>query len=53
MARAPRLTINLDADEKKRLERLAAEYERSAAAQARLAVREHLDRESPRKIGRR
>jgi hypothetical protein len=53
MASPPRITISLDATERKRLERLAAENERSIAQEARLAIRFHLEASAPTPRGKR
>lgn len=43
MAKAPRLTINISEEERKRLVALASLNERSYAAEARIAIRYYLD----------
>ena len=44
MTRPPRLTINLDKNERRILERLAAEAERSVAGEARIAIRQYIEK---------
>lgn len=43
MARAPRITINVSEEERKKLRALAQFNERSEAAEARLAIRFYIE----------
>lgn len=43
MKKDPRVTISLDKRERIRLERVAADHQRSVAGEARFAIIKHLD----------
>lgn len=47
-AQRSRLVVDLDPSEKKKLRLLAAQAERSMSAEVRIAIRDHLDKQTRR-----